>query len=386
MIEVSKILISRAAENRALRHARRVGSAPVVVWNSTSRCNLNCMHCYAGGSNGGAGELSTSEAKEMISELAEYGSPFMLFSGGEPFLREDIYELGKHASDAGLMPILSSNGTLINEERARKAAKAGFAYAGVSIDGLSTVNDFFRGKEGAFSEALRGMQNCRDAGIKTGLRFTLTRFNYRELPKVASLLVKESLHRLCVYHLEYGGRGKEMRQYDLSTQERRAAMDELFRVTIEANRETSLEVLTVGNYADAAYLCLKMLESSEAKAQEVYDHFLHNGGDGSGEKLACIDAHGNVFPNQFLHGEALGNIKEKTLKEIWQSDSEILRKLRQRDEHLRGRCASCRFLKICRGGSRVRALDVYGDFFAPDPSCYLSDEEIGFHAVEVEAA
>ncbi len=384
MIEISKILVSGAIENKALRHARRKGSAPVVVWNCTSHCNLNCRHCYAGGARN-SDELTTQEAKRMISQLADYGSPFMLFSGGEPLLRSDIYELGKHARDSEIMPILSSNGTLINKKTAEEIAEAGFTYVGISIDGLSETNDFFRGRKGAFNEALQGMRNCRDAGVKTGLRFTLTKFNYRELPKVVNLLVKEGFHRMCVYHLEYGGRGREMIGYDLSPEERRSAIAELFRLTLEANRESSLEVLTVGNYADAAYLYLKMLESNADKAEEVYNHFLINGGDGSGEKLACIDSQGNVFPNQFLREEALGSVREKSLKEIWESGHELLRKLRERDKFLRGKCASCRFLKICRGGSRVRALAVYGDFFAPDPSCYLREEEITASSIEAEA-
>lgn len=375
MIEVSRVLVSEEVENRSLRHRRRRGAAPVVVWCATRRCNLNCMHCYSGGAGSTEGELSTEEARGMLQELADWGSPFVIFSGGEPFLREDLFQLGGFAADLGLQVIISSNGTAITREKASKAAEAGFAYVGVSLDGLAETNNAFRGRRDAYERALRGMRNLREAGIKTGLRFTMTRLNYQELPLLMELLVRERLHRLCVYHLEYGGRGGAMRSYDLSPGERREAVKGLFRRTVEINQRHELEVLTVGNYADAAYLYLRVQREDPEKARRVYEHFLRNGGDGSGEKLAYVDERGNVFPSQFLRVN-LGNIRETEMREIWLSDHEFLGKLRNREKLLKGRCAECVFLELCRGGSRARALAVHGDFGAPDPSCYLTPEEI----------
>ncbi len=376
MIEVSRILVSEKLENKALRHKRSEGSAPVVVWCTTKRCNLDCMHCYSGGNTASDGELSTDEAKKMLDELADYGSPFMILSGGEPFLRADIFELGRYAREIGLMVIVSSNGTLVTKEIAEKAADAGFGYVGVSLDGLVETNNYFRGSGDAYSNALQGMRNLRDAGIKTGLRFTITRHNCHELTGIMELMVKEGFHRLCVYHLEYAGRGQELMNNDLQPGDRRKAIDSLFRKTIEINRHNhDLEVLTVGNYADAAYIYMKVLKENPEKARAAYEHFLRNGGEGCGEKLAYIDEKGNVFASQHLKVE-LGNIREKSLKDIWTSDNEFLWKLRNREGLLRGKCAKCRFMKICRGGSRARALAVYDDFSTPDPSCYLTIDEI----------
>ena len=376
MIEVSRILVSEKLENKALRHKRREGSAPVVVWCTTKRCNLNCMHCYSGGNTASDGELSTDEAKKMLDELKDCGSPFMILSGGEPFLRDDVFELGQYAREIGLMVIVSSNGTTVTPEIAAKAADAGFGYVGVSLDGLAKTNNYFRGSADAYSNALQGMRNLRDAGIKTGLRFTMTRHNCHELPEIMDLLVKEGFHRLCVYHLEYAGRGKELMDNDLSPDERRRAVDSLFKKTIEINRDNhDLEVLTVGNYADAAYIYMKVLKEDPQKAKAAYEHFLRNGGEGCGEKLAYIDEVGNVYASQHLKTE-LGNIRERSLKDIWNGDNEFLWKLRNREELLSGKCVECRFLEICRGGSRARALAVYDDFGATDPSCYLTEEEI----------
>jgi Fe-coproporphyrin III synthase len=376
MIEVSRILVSEKLENKALRHRRREGSAPVVVWCTTKRCNLSCMHCYSGSNTASDGELSTDEAKRMLDELADCGSPFMILSGGEPFLRTDVFELGRYAMKIGLPVIVSSNGTLVTRETAEKATDAGFGYVGISLDGLAETNNYFRGSGDAYSNALQGMRNLCDAGIKTGLRFTITRYNCHELPQIMELLVKEGFHRLCVYHLEYAGRGRELMNNDLLPDDRRRAVDSLFRKTVEINRQNhDLEVLTVGNYADAAYIYMKVLKEDPKKARAAYEHFLRNGGEGCGEKLAYIDEKGNVYASQHLRTE-LGNIRKRSLKDIWNSDNEFLWKLRHRESLFRGRCAECRFLGICRGGSRARALAVYDDFSAPDPSCYLTKEEI----------
>jgi radical SAM protein with 4Fe4S-binding SPASM domain len=383
MIEVSKILVSEELENKGLRHRRSRGAAPVVVWCTTKRCNLNCRHCYSGGAGLRDGEFSTDEAKGMLEELAEYGSPFVIFSGGEPFLREDIFELGRYARDIGLPVIISSNGTAITREKAALAARAGFGYVGVSLDGMEEINNSFRGGRDAYGKALQGMRNLRGAGIKTGLRFTMTQLNCHELPQVMDMLVREGFHRLCVYHLEYGGRGMGLMDYDLSPENRRKTVRSLFERTVEINRlNHELEVLTVGNYADAAYLYLKVREEDPEKARNVYWHFLRNGGDGSGEKLAYIDEGGNVYPSQFLRVN-LGNIRESSLREIWGGNHELLQQLRHREELLSGRCAECTFLEICRGGSRARALAVHNDFGAPDPSCYLTAEEISKPVLEV---
>lgn len=385
MIEVSKILVSEDLETRFLRHVRRENSAPVVVLCLTRRCNLNCRHCYSGGSSNTHDELSTEEIKRLLEELKSWGSPFVIFSGGEPFLREDIFELGKHAENLGLPAIISSNGTLITREKAAKTADAGFSYVGVSLDGLRKNNDAFRGGKGAFDKALQGMRNLKRVGIKTGLRFTMTRLNWMDMPGIMNLLGREGFHRLCVYHLEYGGRGVELQGYghDLSPKERRKAIDLLFSKTQEINQHGHpLEVLTVGNYADAAYLYLEVGKTDPEKARIVYSHFLRNGGDGSGEKLAYIDEQGQVFPSQFLR-KKVGSIREKSLREIWEGDDLFLAKLRNRESYLHGKCAWCGFLEICRGGSRARALAVYNDFGAPDPSCYLTFEEISVPSDEV---
>jgi MoaA/NifB/PqqE/SkfB family radical SAM enzyme len=232
MIGLSKLLLGAASESDGLRyrdtcaggpeqikyHEGHVKSnKPIVVWNMTNRCNLKCLHCYAEATHEPAdGELTTEQAKRFIKDVADFGAPVLLFSGGEPFMREDLFELARYAKSLGLRPVISTNGTLITEEKAKEAKEAGIMYIGVSLDGLKDVNDRFRGVNGAFEKAVQGMKNCLKVGQKTGLRFTITRHNKDDLEGVLLKLKEIGVSRCCVYHLDYTGRGKEIQDEDLS--------------------------------------------------------------------------------------------------------------------------------------------------------------------------
>jgi pseudo-rSAM protein/SPASM domain protein len=390
MISVSKLLAGLDAEGDGLRYDAAAESTkrqirerkqrrPVVVWNLTKQCNLYCDHCYAAADTEVAeGELSTAAGKSLLDDLADYGVPVVLFSGGEPLVRRDLEELVSYADNAGIRPVLSTNGTLITEERARSLRDAGLRYAGVSVDGLPERNDDFRGVEGAFDGAIRGIENCLDAGLKTGLRYTITERNAPDLEGVVDLLTDVGVDRFCFYHLDYGGRGTEILDADLSPADRREAVQRVCDMTREYHdRGEEIETLLVGNYADAAYLVEYAREElGEAQARRVYEYLRVNGGDPTGERVADIDYQGNVHLTQFWQGYSLGNVRDRAFGAIWEDESNpLLQALRNREEHLTGKCADCRYKDVCRGGSRLRALTVEGDPFAPDPQCYLSEGE-----------
>ena len=194
MISVTKLLFATdyygdtlrySEDSREAKHGVRVGAGPVVVWNSTKTCNLKCRHCYM---NSDAqkyeGELTTEEAKRFIDDLAEFNVPVLLFSGGEPLMRKDFFELAEYAAAKGIRPTLSTNGTLITREVAERIKKIGVGYVGISLDGLQEVNDKFRGKEGAFQAAMEGIQNCVAVGQRVGLRFTINHHNIQELDRI----------------------------------------------------------------------------------------------------------------------------------------------------------------------------------------------------------
>lgn len=391
MIGVSKLLCGKVTPADALRYGRRSADSPshllqftedkkpIVVWNSTKACNLACVHCYyTARTQRDPDELTTGEAKAMIDDLAQFGAPVLLFSGGEPLLRDDLCELGAYAVQRGIRTVISTNGTLIDREAARRIQEAGFSYVGVSLDGVESTNDRFRGMSGAFSAALRGMRNCTEAGVRVGLRLTLNRHNAADLDAIFNLLEEERIRRACFYHLVYAGRGKRIQSDDLSLAESRAAVDVIFDRTEDLHaRDVDIEILTVDNHADGPYLLRRVEERQPERAGEVLQLLQWNGGNSSGIGIAAVDHLGGVHPDQFWQHYSFGNVRERPFSEIWVDTSDpLMAGLKNRKPLLKGRCAACRYLDVCNGNFRVRAEAVYDDVWAPDPACYLTDEEV----------
>ena len=362
---------------------------PVVVWNVGRRCNLHCVHCYSDSSNRAfEGELTTAEGRALIDDLADFGIPSLLFSGGEPLMREDIFELIGYARLKGVRTTLSTNGTLVTPEVAGLLRELGMGYVGISLDGIGLVNDMFRGHKGAFDKAVAGFRNCKAAGQRVGLRMTLTRRNCENLEEIFDFIEAEAIERACFYHLVYSGRGNV--KDELTPEVTRQAMDTILRRSREmSERGSTTEIYTVANHADNAYLYLKLREEDPERAEEVLALMRWNGGGAysSGVGIADVDWFGNVHPDQFWMSHSLGNVKERPFSEIWTDpDEPLLRGLRDRRPLLTGRCSECRWQDVCGGALRVRALQVHGDPWAEDPGCYLTDEEIGLAPAASPAA
>ena len=250
MIGISKLYCGTVEPSDALRYGRdskRLPShllqfskdkKPVVVWNMTRRCNLKCVHCYAQAKDMEfKDELSTEEGKALIDDLAAFGSPVILFSGGEPTMRKDLPELAAYAREKGMRAVISTNGTLIDKPLAKKLKEVGLSYVGISLDGIRETNDKFRGMQGAFDAALKGLHNCQEEGIKVGLRFTINKQNVMDIPAIFDLLEEEKIPRICFYHLVYAGRGSTMVDEDLSLEESRKAVDLIMRPDKSPARE-----------------------------------------------------------------------------------------------------------------------------------------------------
>ena len=390
MISVTKLLFAREYYGDSLRytksaHAMRNGAGegmgPVVVWNSTKTCNLKCRHCYmSSDSRKYQDELTTAEAKAFIDDLADFRVPVLLFSGGEPLIRPDFFELAEYAQKKGVRPTLSTNGTLITREVAARIKEIGVGYVGISLDGLQDVNDKFRGVEGAFEKAMTGIQNCVAVGQRVGLRFTINHHNIQELDNIFDFIERENINRVCFYHLVYSGRGSAMQDQDVTAEESRRAMDTIIRRTKDfEDRGLEKEILTVDNHCDGVYMYLKAVaEGNEAQAEQIRKYIAMNGGNRSGIAFGEVDPFGYVHPDQFTQHHTFGNVRERKFSEIWQDTSHpIMAGLKDRKPLLKGRCAKCRFIDNCNGNFRTRAEAVTGDFWESDPSCYLTDEEIG---------
>lgn len=392
MIGISKLYCGTVEPSDALRYGRQSkrlpshllqfssDKKPVVVWNVGQRCNLKCIHCYSQSRDiEYPGELTTAEARAMLDDLANYGAPVILFSGGEPLMRGDLLELAHHAKSNGLRAVISTNGTLITREKAKELKSVGLSYVGVSLDGMKETNDRFRAVAGAFDMAVQGIRNCLAEGIKVGLRFTINKGNAQDIPDIFELIYNEGIPRVCFYHLVYAGRGSKLIKEDLDHDETRQVVDLIMDKTREMHdRGRKLEVLTVDNHADGPYLYLRLKKENPKKAAEVYELLQMNEGNSSGKGLACISWDGAVHPDQFWRHVILGNVKDRPFSEIWDDISNpLMARLKDKKPHLKGRCAECQWLDICGGNFRARAEAYYGDMWAPDPACYLTDEEIG---------
>ncbi len=390
MIGISKLYMGKVEVSDPLRYGRHSGrlpshllqfsadKKPVVVWNVTSACNLKCTHCYAA-TEGAPDELKTAEALAVIDDLAAFGCPVLLFSGGEPFVRPDILTLAKHAASKGLRVVFSTNGTLINAQLAAEIKAIGASYAGISIDGMEQVHDRFRACQGAFRQSLNAIRLCREAGVKVGLRVTMTKDNVGEIPAIFDLMEQERIPRICLYHLVYSGRGAEIAALDLDHAQRRATLDLIIDRTRQLHDQgMPVEVLTVDNHCDGPYLYLRMLREGNPHAAEVMQLLEMNGGNSTGHGLACISWDGTVYPDQFWRNMPVGSVREKPFSEIWGNPpaGSLLSQLREKKQHVTGKCVQCRFLNVCGGNFRARAEAATGEIWGVDPACYLTDEEI----------
>ena len=370
MTSISKLLFGGVEPNDHLRYARHIHDRPVVVWNVTPRCNLDCLHCYAATEEGNdvSAVLNTAEAKRVIDDLAGWKVPVLLFSGGEPFCREDIRELSEYAKERGLRVTFSTNGTLIDDDTADWLARLGTGYVGISIDGTESMHDAFRRQKGAYAASLAAIRRLIARDVKVGLRVTMTRRNVAALPAIFELMRAENVPRLCLYHLVYTGRGQTLVADDLSAEERRRALD-----TVIAETERSfaagraVEVLTVDNHCDGPYLYLKRPSDQRMALLKL------NGGNSSGEGIACISWDGTVYPDQFWRNHPVGNVRTKPFSEIWGHPpaGSLLDQLRRKKTFVKGRCRACRWLEVCGGNFRARGEAATGDVWGEDPSCYL---------------
>jgi len=386
MINISKLYCGLAGESDQLRYQQSDSLGPVVVYNCTEKCNLKCLHCYSSAATPIEGpldscagnQLTTVQAKRLLSQLAEANCPVLLFSGGEPFLRSDLFELLAEAKRLALRAVISSNGTLIDSPTAKKLADLGVHYVGISIDGREKFHDEFRQVKGCFKAAVTGIENCRKAGIKTGLRFTITATNAEQVPFVFDIAASIGVRRICFYHLIRMGRAKALDEQVLRLQQTRQVLDIIIERTGDfAKRGLIDEVLTVGNHADGPYLLVRMQNDNSQTFRKARELLLANGGNKVGEKIGCVSWNGDVYADQFWRNYSLGNIKDRTLKEIWEDSTEpVLNRLRNKSKFAAPRCLRCKWFDLCKGNYRFLGMETDDEYWLNEPACYLTDEEI----------
>jgi radical SAM protein with 4Fe4S-binding SPASM domain len=353
---------------------------PVIFWNLTDRCNLSCTHCYSssGPECGSGDELTTAEARTFIDDLAASNVPLVIFTGGEPLVRPDIWELAEYSRENGIKTALSTNGTLITDEVAKKIKRSGIEYAGISLDGATAAtHDRFRNTPGAFDRAVAAFACCRKAGVRCGVRVTLTKENQDELGALVDLARDLGVSRFCLYWLVPCGRGSETyERLQVNAPEVTRALTLLYGKAKEIHPD-EMEFLTV----DAPQDCIHLLQSMERDglpdlqdARELLASL--NGGCSAGERVANVDPRGNVYPCQFARSPAflVGNIRDRPFSAMWNDDtSHVLSRFRKKPPDFGGKCRSCAYLPLCGGGCRVRAYAQSGDFAGEDPFCSVGN-------------
>lgn len=362
--------------------AVRKPKGPVVIWNLVRRCNLTCLHCYSiSADKDFPGELNTQQVFDVMDDLKQFHVPVLILSGGEPLMRQDIFDISHRAKDMGFYVGLSTNGTMITRDNIQKIVDVGYDYVGISIDGLRETHDKFRRKQGAFDEAINGIRLCHEQGIKVGMRFTLTQDNAYELPDLLELMRKENVDKFYLSHLNYAGRGNKNRGRDVYHQLSRDALDLLFETSWQDQLEgRQRDFVTGNNDADGVYLLQWVQQRFPQYAAIMQKQLESWGGNSTGVNISNIDNLGNVHPDTFWWDYTLGNVKERAFSEIWNDTSDpLMAGLKAKQRPLKGRCGGCQYKAICNGNTRVRAWQLTGDAWQEDPACYLSDEEINYH-------
>lgn len=358
---------------------RRNPPGPVVIWNLIRRCNLHCRHCYSASVDKDfPGELNSHQAYTVMDDLYAFGVRALILSGGEPLLRPDIFDIARYAKKKGFYIGLSSNGTLIDAQNIDAISACDFNYVGISLDGLGATHDRFRGQDGAFAASIGGIRLCHERGLKVGIRYTMTKDNAADLPGLLALLDQEHVDRFYFSHLNYAGRGGSNRGEDSHYQMTRNAIERLFETCLAYARAGRPKEFTSGNNdADGVFFLQWVRRRFPEQAGDIEARLRQWGGNASGVNVANIDNRGNVHPDTMWWHYSLGNVLKRPFSEIWSDPKEpLLAKLRERPRQIKGRCATCHYLEICNGNTRIRAHKHFRDLWAEDPGCYLTDDEV----------
>ncbi len=355
----------------------RVLDGSIAIWNFTNRCNLSCLHCYSKADLDAVDTLTTEDIMQTLPKLKANGVKFLIFSGGEPLTRKDLFEIAARCRELGIVTYLSTNGLYVKSSNAEKILDT-FDYIGISIDGSPDVHDTFRGLKGSFTESMKAVDLLNSYGkTKVGIRFTITKDTYDDLRFIFELAEQHSIPKIYISHLVYSGRGLENLEMDLSKEQRIAAVEYILDKAFEYY-ETGRDIeIVTGNMEMDAILFYERFKAKYPKyAAEMLSRLKAWGGNSAGRKLLNIDSEGFVKPDPFFPVK-IGNILHQDFSDIWTNEpTQLLQKLRVHPRELGGKCSDCRYLDICNGGSRSRAYAIYGDIWAEDPSCYLRITQI----------
>lgn len=371
MFRLSNLIKSTLQEQKS-----RSLDGSIIIWNMTNRCNLLCHHCYSKASANEKESLSLEDILKTIPKLKIANINFVIFSGGEPLLRKDIFEIAQCMKDNKIMTYLSTNGTYITQKNAQKIIDT-FNYIGISIDGIGEVHDYFRGQKGSYDKSIEAIKTIQKKGGNAGIRFTITKETESSFYDIFTLAEELNVNKIYISHLVYSGRGKENLEIDISKEKRKEYVNFMINKAFEYYENGKDIDIVTGNMEMDAIILLKEFEKKYPDFVNSLKNRLKSwGGNSAGKRLGNMDWNGFVKPDPFFP-MTIGNYLEKDFDKIWLDDNnELLKKLREFPRNIKGKCSSCKYIDICNGGSRSRAYAISGDLWDEDPSCYLTLEEI----------
>ncbi|MBI2859168.1 MAG: radical SAM protein, partial [Chloroflexi bacterium] len=319
----------------------------IVSWNITRECNLRCTHCYLDAGAARKGELSIEECYRVIDEMSELGTEMVILTGGEPLLRKGLLDIIRRTRDRGILPVMGTNGTLINDNAAHGFKEAGLQGVGISLDSLDREkHDVFRGVKGCWQKTVAGMRACLKQGLPVILQTTIAPWNFQEIPALMDFAQAEGASVFNAYYLVCTGRGEKLvditpRQY-----------------------EESLSLLAQAQSFHPSIMVRAKCAPQIARIAHERGLPLSGGGCPAGVSYLRIDPEGRVTPCPYLPIGA-GNVREAPLKDIWEKASVFLQ---LRSPSLKGRCGICNYRETC-AGCRARAFSLTGDYLGEDPWC-----------------
>jgi len=335
----------------------------MVAWEVTRGCNLSCAHCRASSKYGPyEGELDTARCLKLIDEIAAFSSPVIILTGGEPYFREDIFEIASYGTRKGLRMVLATNGTLVTDRIARKSIDAGIQRVSVSIDGPDAErHDSFRGVPGAFAGAMAGIDAFKRAGMEFQINTTITRLNLHQMQEIFDLAIRLGAAAHHIFLLVPTGRGREMADQEISADDYEKALgwfyEQGFASPIQLKATCAPQFYRIFHQR-------KKENRDQPRATENPLHTMTRGCLG-GSSFCFISHIGQVQPCGFLEIDC-GRITETGFEEIW-NHSKIFNDLKDLGKY-EGKCGRCEFLKVC-GGCRARAYENAGNYLAEEPLC-----------------
>jgi radical SAM protein with 4Fe4S-binding SPASM domain len=340
-----------------------IGFPAHPVWEMTTACNLDCIHCHTTGGKPSPDELTTEEGKQLLDQLADIPEfQMMAFTGGEPLLRPDFYELLAYSQALGFTNTFATNATLIDDQVAQQLRRHGVVIGAVSLDGFNArTHDMVRGHEGSFTTALNGMRAMRKAGIVLHVNITAMDYNMNQMEQLMQLIDQAGTGILLMYQLVPVGRGRRIEKAALDL----SANEKLIRFMAKAQRQTKAIMEPVAGPQYWPFL-LQENEIKSGPLLSLAEKVFH--GCSAGRGFVYIKPDGEVWPCPFIE-ISCGNLRNSSFNTIWQ-ESPVFHDLRDRENRLKGQCGRCEYRRLC-GGCRGRSWALTGDYLAEDPSCFI---------------